>query len=242
MQTHVALTNAIIGTANCLAGGLLQLRAHERGIEGHDDIVVIIKDELMATVKTIYSDALDCLTSGVTSKDTQVLQAQYTAMCAVPIRDRLVAVVTRYKPAFKKSKAVPAIMDAYLYNLAQSLDSDIKAIMTLFAVSLYASEVGAIENAKDSLPEIVKQSINDGMPYIEGEIDKVFDLVSPELDAIAQLEHQMFEQLVGDGISESDALVTIHKQTGDRVRALLFENGAPDNDESAGTININDTE
>jgi hypothetical protein len=242
MQVHVALTSSIIGTANCLAGGLLQLRAHERSLEGHDDIMVIVKDELIAEVKSIYADVLNCLSSDVTSKDTQRLHEQYAAMCDVPIRKRLDVIITKYKPAFKQSKIAPAIMDAYIHNLVQSLDSDIRAIMALFAMSLYAHEVGAINNEKDTLPELLKQSINDGAPYIEGEIDKVFDLVSHDFDEIAKFENQLFEKLTGEGHSESDALVLIHKQTGERVRALLFGQNKADDDESAGTINFNDTE
>lgn len=222
MQVHGRSMEAIASVAMQTAGGMVQLRSHERGIELHDDVTDQIKKELLDIIRKTYTAFALELQAPLDPDDGAGLTARLDVLMAIPYGDQLDSLGKRYKGAFKKSKLAMLILVEITRAIHAQLDQVAKWLVALVAVALHARNAGAIMNDRDELVTSLTTNINEAIGHTVDEVEHTFMRADPQLDAIAVLENKHFCYLLKEGYEPQKAFEITETKYKDKVQKVLY--------------------
>lgn len=206
MESHNAATSAYSKTAAILAAAMIQLRTHERGIEGHDDIVLQLKDTLLELIKDTYTKAADTVRLVPDYGDQARALATVDKLLELPYSARLTFIMHGYATAFKKSKMAVAILEELPDMLAAMIDDSLRKTVAFMMICDHAISNNILGNKRGELVNELAAGVAKAVELTEFEVNGVFDYACPELDVIAVKENQCFVQCLEAGHSNRTAL------------------------------------
>lgn len=236
-KEHEAVTQRLVTGYNTLAeaihdltrmagGGMLQLRCHERSLEGHDDVVKIMAADLAATLTLTVKKLATLLDDANGWQNNAVNINVLDRMLACAYGKVIGGQLHRYDKAFK-SEFAPVIIDTVTDNIKCALDQICRAMTALHVMGLYAKSHNVIDNK--SVAEVITDYIATAMAAASVEIESTSDRANQDLDRIAAEEAGYYHELMADGCSREAALDRI----ADRFNGIitdLVQNAMKDQD------------
>ena len=224
MKAQTLLAAALTETVSIVGGTMLQLRSHERAVEQHDDIVAVIKSEVLEIVEAALDRIIGYVESSTTAyDDNNGIVKMIDDMWDVSYSDGFKAVAEKYKPAFAHALAHRVLTDMGEY-FTYAFDQVVKAAVATGVMAGYAKANGVISN--DSVWEVVAEVITTIRKQFSEQVTEIFDKADTELDDIAKKENAFFEHLLDEGYDASEAVGMVEQRFADRISARL---GGTDN-------------
>lgn len=232
MKAQAALAAAMSDTVSVIGGTLLQLRSHERGVEGHDDIVLVMKDEVVTVTETAMDWVVDVIESaanvqytnkpGLESVIDRAIGGDYAGACET--------VTAKYAPAFSNRLAKRVLADAGKF-FVEALDHVARSAVATAAMAGYAKHHAVISNA--DVWSVVANSIKSIRGRLRGSVDGIVDNADAELDGLAAKENGFFNHLLDEGYDENTAVAIVETRFSGRIRAKLSKAAEANNGEEA---------
>ena len=221
ISANVRLTVALHTLAQVLAGGFIQLRSHERGSFNHDDVTLNLKTETLAIIQQTYESVYEVI-QGCTPQTVIDIEKLQMPVCEVPYKAGIKALFEKYAGAYNGSKLSHKLLIVISATVGEGLDAVFAQLITTYASSFRAKEVGAVENEFSELPGITCRLIGIVWSDLLAEIETTFDKATPALDRIAAAENKYYTYLVKEGYADIDAQQAVEKRYHGRVRKILF--------------------
>lgn len=229
-KEHAAVTQRLVTGYNTLAeaiheltrmaaGGMLQLRCHERSIEDHDDVVKIMAADLGVTLSTLVKKLATLLDDANGWKDNNVNINVLDRMLACAYGKIIGEQLHRYDKAFKSEFAV-VIIDMTVDNIKCSLDQVCRAMTALHVTGLYARSQNVIDNK--SVAAVITDYISSAMAVVGTEIEATGDRANRDLDKIAAEEARYYHELKASGCSREEAWARISAKFDDVITELVL--------------------
>lgn len=232
MQVHAGTAHAIAQTATCLAGGLIQLRSHERGIEKHDDVVAQIKTELIDCINDTYREFSDQLQDDTDYNNHEAVKLVLDKLLGLSYGTKLNTLTTKYTDAFPNSVLAKQVLIALANNLHVHLNVVARWLVVLLTTAHLARRADAITNAIEELASNVGTSLMESHAHTIVEVNTAFDKAAKELDDLAIAENKVYTHLLGEGYTAEEALTEVERRFHVRIQKVLSD-GKKDSDTAA---------
>lgn len=222
IAAQIALNVEVAKTIGSIAGVLLRLRAHERAVDNHDDITLVLAkevskwmDESMATV----TEYLKKIASGacVTAEDGAVLTMALAGLCK---RNDVCDIFNKYVAGYE-SKMTRFILMKAGPSVSKQVVALVSAGAELVAIAGYAKSVGAIDNTDEVT--VVSDQFEHLSTFLGKEIIRCVDSITPALDKVAGDEHARYNKLILEGKDAAAAIAEVNKELGDNVSKAMEE-------------------
>jgi len=223
LRLHVNMMLSVTNTANCVVGGIIQLRSHERTLEKHDDVVLIYTNTILGCIKNTYYRAIDCLDTNVRSDDVDAILKQLDSALHLPYAAELSDITNQLSKSFKVSPMAPTVLDVLNTNITSYIADDIKSIFALIVFSIYAHETGVIINDIDAILSSIKKGIDIMWDPIGSNINDIFDCVSEHLTKITVDEDKLYKYLLDEGYDKIEATCEVQKRMRERVQKVIVK-------------------
>lgn len=220
-RTHAAVTREFARTAATTAAILLQLRSHERALEHHDDIVLVLKSELLDAVCATYNTMAELLNTVPDFTDDKAAAAFMDNAASSGYGKRVAGLCDGYAKAFPNSDMARALLVEIQAMLVKSLDSSVRALVMFLRVCDDAIKRGMLANPRPSLLTELAKGIKQACDMTVIDVNNMCDYACPAMDAVAVKEHGEFMKAVADGKAPAAALAAAHTTVKDEVTALI---------------------
>ena len=222
-KTHDAATRTYADTSCMLAAAMLQLRCHERGIEGHDDIIAFVRRELLTVIGDTYAAISELIGSVDDYTQDKPVKAVMSKMLTLPYRDRLSKLFADYAKAFKKSNMAKAIMAELPDMISLNIDTSIRLTVAFLRACDDALHRNMLANDRSDLLGQLTTGIKEAGNMTETESDTLFDFACTELDAVAVKECGVYDTEILNGKTRDNALLAANKALRDTTTKLLTD-------------------
>lgn len=219
MKAQATLAAALAESVSIVGGTMLQLRSHERGVEHHDDIVAVIKAEVLQIADAALDRIIGYVATATTAYDDKDgIARMVDDMWDVAYSKSFKLVAEKYKPAFKHALAHRVLTDMGEY-FTYAFDQIVKAAVATGAVAGYAKANEVISN--DNVWEVVAEAITAIRNQFNDQVTEIFDKADADLDDIATKENAFFEHLLNEGYEEDAAVGLVEQRFADRISEKL---------------------
>lgn len=222
MQVHTGLTRTIVETAGCAAGGLIQLRSHERGLEKHDDITLQLKTDLLAMIRSIYLQFSTQLKQPIDAGDHKALKGLLDGMLESKYDYKLNTLLHGYIKAFPSSQMAQQVLQAMAHNLIIHTNNVARWSVALLAMANYAHCTKAITNPVNELASTVGDTIVETHDMALESVDAILDKANASLDSLAAAENKIFAHLIAEGLEPVTAFENASKRFEKRIHKALY--------------------
>jgi hypothetical protein len=222
IAAQIALNIEIAKTIGSVAGVLLRLRSHERAVDNHDDVTVVLTKEVVAWIDGYIADVTSYLKK---IKSGSCITVAAGAALTVELRrlrnhHDLADIFNKYVVGYE-SKMTRFILMKAGAAVSKQLHTLVGAGAELITIAGYAKSISAIDNNDEV--EIVTDQFVHLSTFIGKEVIRCVDTITPALDKVAADENAGYNKLLVSGMSAADAMIAINKDLGDNLSKALEE-------------------
>ena len=220
LAVNAKLGMAVSNLAMCIGGGMIQLRSHERGTLGHDDVTENLKNELTTFIDDLIR-AIRIEMESIAAENTETVRNNKERISGLAYRESVTALVMKYQPAFT-TKLSTRIIKLFAELMCACIENILARTADLWVLSWESRDADAIANEYNELDAITTKILTIQWEGFSESINKVFESASPELDAVADAENKRYTYLLAEGYDDKSAMEKIEKEFKGRVRSILY--------------------
>ena len=222
---------------------LIQLRSHERGVEGHDDITPHIKEALLACVTDNHMELLSVLT-GAEDEFEKARPEQFVELGQrwtdrlgqIPYSDKLDEIGARYIKAFPNDPLAQFLLGSMGDLIGDGITNMLPTIVNLILVGVEGRQARIVDSQQGCVLDQIEQSARANLKAIAySAVDHLFEQACPVLDNLASQETARFRYLVAEGTSQLDAAIQVRSEFKDKITRALADIQPPEQDQQSGT-------
>lgn len=220
-RTHTGVTAEFASIANTTASVLLQLRSHERALENHDDVVLVIKDIVLQAVCNAHDGIAD-LAAKVPDFNNNANTDKFIAdATGLDYHARLLRVSDGYAAAFPNAAMARALLLALPELIATHIDAAVMKLAVFMRVCDDAMQRKLLANPRQQLIAQLVAGVRKACETTTDDVESMMEYACPELDKLALAEHAVFVKAVEAGAGTDAALKEANSSIRAQVGALL---------------------
>lgn len=204
-----------------VSSGLVQLRSHERAVEGHDDVMIQLKIWVLDTLEQAFKHAAKVLVTRPAAVTTTAAKAELDTMMDSGYRQHLKEKMTAYSRSFTQSEMAVELLLRLPDLIADLVDDSLRKTQALKLACYAAVSAGAVKNTVHELVNSIAEAVGRIAELVTLESDEAFDASGPELDAVARRELKLYRECIANGHTADTALHAVSKAMQTEVAECL---------------------
>lgn len=219
--THNEVAVSLAATANTLASALLQIRAHERVCEHHDDITAGMKDVLLDTIASGYTAIAEELMAAGDFTSNTVTSAFIARCTGLAYYGKMTQVCDGFAKAFGNAPMAMELLHALPGMLAHGIDTTVLKLTAFMRVGEDALNRRMLNSSRAKLLNALHDGLIHAGVVTRTDVDSVFGYSRPDFDVLAKEEHDAYVAALASGANKAAALRVAAARVRSRVIAVM---------------------